>query len=431
MTRPDLGGPYLHNAGIMNKAMAFDFDRIIARAGTNALAEDGFEGYLFGGQSVPMPPARRADLISMWVADMQFAAPPAAVDAMADRLAHSIFGYTMDLDDTLYDAFHLWCVERYDWRFDRAQLHVSLGVIPALYALADFLCAPGDKILTLTPAYGYFQRVARQTGHALVTSPLVMQDGIHQIDFADLEAKAQDPSVTLFFLCHPHNPTGRAWTEHELRRMGEICLDNGVRIVSDEIHGDLLRQGKRHVPLAKLFPDSTDIVTCMAVSKTFNLAGLMLATIIIPDPSLRATWRERHYPFVNPISLAAAIGSYRSGGPWLDALREYLDDNFRTMAAFIDRHMPRARFHIPDATYLAWIDLSAYFPEHINLTRFFVETAGVVLEGGEMFVADGEQCIRVNVACPRSVLSEALHRIAQAISSETNLHKPTPVERWS
>lgn len=396
--------------------MTFDFDRIIPRTATNAVAEDGFEAYLFGVDADLKLPVPRSDLISMWVADMQFAAPQAALDAMAERLAHPIFGYTMNIGDELYGAFHAWCVERYDWRFERDALQVSLGVIPALYALAEYLCAPGDKILTLTPAYGYFQHVSVQTGHELVSSALVSKDGRFDIDFADFEAKVKDPSVTLFFLCHPHNPTGRAWSEHELRRMGDLCLANGVRIVSDEIHADLLRSGKRHLPLANLFPDSKDIVTCMAVSKTFNLAGLMLATVVIPDPSLRAQWRRRHYPFVNPISLAAAVGAYANGGAWLEALRTYLDENFQIVAAFFGEHLPQARFTIPDATYLAWIDLSAYFPQPINLTRFFLEKAGVVLEGGEMFVSDGAGHIRLNIACPRPVLTSALMRINQALT---------------
>jgi cystathionine beta-lyase len=396
--------------------MTFDFDRIISRTATNAVAEDGFENYLFGGDADLKLPVSRSELISMWVADMQFAAPQAALDAMAARLAHPIFGYTMNMGDELYEAFHAWCVERYGWTFDREALQVSLGVIPALYALAEYLCVPGDKILTLTPAYGYFQRVSVQTGHELVSSALVLADELYEIDFADFESKVKDSSVTLFFLCHPHNPTGRAWTEQELRRMGELCLENGVRIVSDEIHADLMRQGKRHLPLAKLFPDCKDIVTCMAVSKTFNLAGLMLATIVIPDPALCAQWQKRHYPFVNPISLAAAIGAYTNGAAWLDALRTYLDVNFQTVAAFLGRNLPQARFTIPDATYLAWIDLSAYFHQPINLTRFFLEKAGLVLEGPEMFVSNGGSHVRLNIACPRAVLLSALKRMHQALA---------------
>jgi cystathionine beta-lyase len=228
-------------------------------------------------------------------------------------------------------------------------LQVSLGVIPALYALAEYLCALGDKILILTPAYGYFQRACAQTGHELVSPALIVKEGVYEVDFADFAAKVKDPSVTLFFLCHPHNPTGRTWTEQELRRTGEICFANGVRIISDEVHADLLRSGKRHLPLVKLFPDSRDIITCMAVSKTFNLAGLMLATVVIPD-----------------------------------------------------------------ATYLAWIDLSAYFPEPVNLTRFFLEKVGVILEGAEMFVSNGGCRVRLEWWLPCS----SQHRMPAARAVE-------------
>lgn len=248
-----------------------------------------------------------------------------------------------------------------------------------------------------------------------MTSPLAQTNGNHEIDFEDFETKASDPAVKLFFLCHPHNPTGRAWSEDELRRMGEICFANGVIIVSDEIHCDLLRKGKRHTPLAKLFPGRKDIITCMAASKTFNIAGMMIATIVMPDAELRAIWKERHYPFVNPISLAAATGAYPGGGSWLEALREYLDGNFALVDEFLKDNLPGACFRIPDATYLAWIDLGAYFSGPTNLTKFFLEEGGVILEGGEMFVENGETRIRLNLACPRSQVLTALERIRDAL----------------
>lgn len=399
--------------------MTYDFDKLIDRKGTNALAQDGFDDYLFGSDREPANlQCSREDLISMWVADMQFAVPSAALDAMAERLQHPVFGYTMNFDETLYSAFHTWCVERYDWSFPREEMQTSLGVIPSLFALIDYVCKPGEKILTLTPSYGYFKRAADHHGRELITSPLIQIDGDYGIDFEDFEAKVSDPAVKLFFLCHPHNPIGKAWSDTELRRMGEICLANGVVIVSDEIHCDLLRKGKRHTPLAKLFPGEKDIITCMAVSKTFNLAGMMLATIIIPDPELRTIWKRRHYPFVNPVSLSAATGAYRHGGPWLEALREYLDGNFALVDEFLNEHLPGAVFRIPDATYLAWIDLGSYFPAPTNLTKFFLEKAGVILEGGEMFVENGGNRIRLNLACPKSQVLTAMERIREALKSK-------------
>ncbi|RQR30299.1 putative C-S lyase [Burkholderia sp. Bp9143] len=406
--------------------MGYDFDRLISRRGTNALAEDGFENYLFGADAAaPALDVPREELISMWVADMQFAAPDAAIDAISERLKHPVLGYTMNFDDQLYDAFHAWCAERYDWRFAREEMQVSLGVIPALFGLVEYICGAGDKVLTLSPAYGYFKHAATLRDRELVTSRLLAcDDGSYTIDFDDFEAKVSDPAVKLFFLCHPHNPTGRVWTDDELRRMGELCFANGVRIVSDEIHCDLLRTGGRHTPLARLFPGSRNIVTCMAVSKTFNLAGMMIATVIIPDPALRAEWKRRHYPFVNPLSLAAATGAYRNGAPWLDALRAYLDGNFAWTGQFLNEHLPKAVFRIPDATYLAWIDLHAYFDEPVNLTRLFLEKAGVILEGGEMFVENGGCRVRLNLACPRTQVRRSLERIRDVIVGYRDSHQP-------
>ncbi|WP_136620771.1 MULTISPECIES: MalY/PatB family protein [Mesorhizobium] len=398
--------------------MINDFDRLIDRRHTNSVAESGYEDYLFGGSELPRLDMPRSDIISMWVADMQFAAPQAALNAITERMQRPIFGYTMNLDDELYEAFHDWSRDRYGWSFRRDEMQTSQGVVPALYALVEYVCKPGEKVLSLSPAYGYFKRSADYSAREFVTSPLRKHDGSYTVDFADFETKARDPAVKLFFLCHPHNPTGRAWSEGELRRMADICFDNGVMIVSDEVHCDLLRHGKRHVPLARLFPDRKDIVTCMAVSKTFNMAGMMIATIIIPDPDLRAIWKQRHSPFLNPLSLAAATGAYRNGAPWLDELRTYLDDNFAWVEAFLRAELPEARFRIPDATYLAWIDLGAYFPDSINLTKFFLEKAGVVLEGGEMFVNNGENMVRLSLACPQSQVRAAMERIRDSVKAK-------------
>lgn len=398
--------------------MHHDFDRLTSRLDSNAAAVEGYEKYLFPQGTAPGVIDRpKEDIIHMWVADMQFAAPQAALDAMMVRLEHPIFGYTMNYDDQLYGVFHAWCQRRYGWSFPREQLVMSLGVIPALFGLVNYLCGPHEKVLTLSPSYGYFKHAAVKSGRTLVTSRLINNDGHYEVDFKDFEAKAADASVKVFFLCHPHNPTGRLWSDAELRGLGEICFKHGVKIISDEIHCDLLRSGLKHTPLARLFPQSREIVTCMAVSKTFNLAGMMIATIIMPDEALRAAWNDLHYPFVNPISLAAAIGSYRGGEAWLDELRVYLDGNFALADEFVRRHLPNARLRIPEATYLAWIDMRGYFPSPANLTRFFLERAGVVVEGGEMFLEGGEGHIRLNLACPRSVLHEGLDRIRNAISA--------------
>lgn len=392
-----------------------EFDQVINRNDTNALAVEGFADYLFKGNEEIKLSGDHTALISMWVADMAFASPPAATNAMIKRIAHPIFGYTMNFDDHYYNAFLNWTKRQYGWSFAKEELLISSGVIPALFDLIDQICGDDEKVLTFTPAYGYFKHAADHHDKELVTCALNVIDGDYFVDFEDLRIKTADPKAKLFFLCHPHNPTGRIWTDDELQLIGEICLANEVVIVSDEIHCDLLRNGKKHTPLAMIFPKSDQIITCMAPSKTFNLAGLMIANIIISNPKLRSMWKRRTQPFVNPISLAAAQGVYENGHEWLQSLRTYLDGNFRELDHELKKHLPKAIFQIPDATYLAWIDLSAYIPPSVNLTQLFLNEAGVILEGGEMFISDGGTRIRMNVACPRSKLKDAMKRVINVI----------------
>jgi cystathionine beta-lyase len=395
--------------------MTFDFDRIIDRKDTSAVALGGFRGYLLQNEPLEFP-CPDDEIVCLWVADMAFASAPAAIDAMRDRLEHPIFGYTAILDDELFDAFRDWCEHFYGWSPEREHFVTSPGVVPALFDLVEFIVGPQEKVLTLTPAYGHFKRAPVHHDRELVTCGLVeAADGCYAIDFELFESQVADPALRVFFLCHPHNPTGRVWTEAELRQMTELCLANDVIVISDEIHCDLLRQGDSHTPLAKLFPESDQIITCMSASKTFNLAGLGLASVVIPNDEIRAIWVERKSPIVNPVSVAAIIGVLRNGHSWLEALQAYLDANLGYLKNRLTAELPEALFPIPDSTYLAWIDLSYYFAPDMNLTRFFAERAGVVLEGGDMFICDAAGHIRLNIACPRAVLDDAVSKIVQAI----------------
>ncbi len=393
--------------------MQYDFDRIIDRRHTNAIATDGFRQYLFDGAD-DVKIKSDDEILSMWVADMAFASAPAAIEAMEARLRHPIFGYTAIVDDTLFEAFADWCDRYYSWRPDREHFVTSGGVVPALYDLVEHILEGDEKVATFTPAYAFFERAATYHDHRLVTCGLVESAGRYEIDLADLDAKLADPLVRLFFLCHPHNPTGRVFDEGELRRIAEICFENDVVVVSDEIHCDLLRTGGGHTPLAKLYPDSDQIITCMSASKTFNLAGLGIANIIIPNDRYREIWKERNFPIVNPVSEAAAIGVFRNGSDWLDQLRRYVDGNFELVRQTLADRLPDTRFRVPEATYLAWIDVGPYFAPQVDLTRFFAERAGVLLEGPDKFVADAGSHIRLNLACPRAMVDEALDRIVAA-----------------
>lgn len=397
--------------------MKYDFDEIIDRKGTNAMNTEGFREYIFHAPASMRFPYNDDEFIRMWVADMEFATPPEIIEVIKERLDKRIFGYTKVFDPNYYLSFVNWTKEHYNWTFEKEQLVTSPGIIPALYELVEYICQPDEKILIFTPSYAFFKHAADYNHIELVCSDLVNKQGHYTIDFDDLEKKVKDEKVSLCIFCNPHNPSGRVWTPEELKNFGKFCLENNVWIISDEIHCDLLRNGEVHTPLAKLFPQTDRIITCMAPSKTFNMAGLMLSNVIIPNKELRDVWQARHYGFENPLSIVAAQAAYQYGSEWLKQLKIYLDDNFAFVKEYLDQHLPNAMFRIPEATYLAWVDISAYLPEEENLPLYFANKAGVLLEGGNMFVANSDGYIRLNLACPRSTLAEGLKRICVALNS--------------
>lgn len=396
----------------------YDFDEIIDRRHTNAVSTDGFRREMFHAGAEMTFPFRDEDFIRMWVADMDFATPEVVVQAMRERLDRRIFGYTRAFDAGYYEAFSAWCRSRYDWSFPREELMMGSGVVPALYELVAALCRPEDQVLFLTPAYGPFRGAAEASQRTWVGSDLRCENGEYTVDFADLERKAADPRTTVLIFCNPHNPTGRIWTEEELRRVGEIAVRHDLWLISDEIHCDLLRSGARHVPLGKVLPDYEKLVTCMAPSKTFNMAGLMISNVLIRSRALRHTWRTVHSGTDNPLSLAAAQAAYEQGGPWLEELLVYLDENFRFVRDYLAQHLSLARFRIPQATYLAWVDLSRYFVPGEDLARFLAYQAGVLVDDGPMFVQNAEGFVRLNLAAPRSVVAEGLRRICWAVNTK-------------
>jgi cystathionine beta-lyase len=399
--------------------MKYNFDKVISRQDTDAVSVDGFRTYLFDKKDALNLPCLDSELIVMWVADMEFATCPEIITALKDRVEHGLFGYTEISNTRFKDSFIHWTKSRYDWETDRDHIVTSPGVVPALYDLIGYICKSDEKILTLTPSYSYFKLAADHKGIELLTSNLISKDGSFFMDVEDIRAKIKNNKVSLFILCSPHNPTGRIWSEGELQELGELCLENNVMVISDEIHCDILRKGNHFTPMAKLFPESDQIITCMAPSKTFNLAGLMFANLIIPNDELRNQWTKNHFSSENPLSITAALAAYTSGQEWLDELKLYLDDNFKLLKDYLAVHLPKAVFTMPEATYLAWINVSAYFPEEENIALFFANKAGVLLEGGNMFVSNANGYIRLNLACPRSRLEEGLRRITEAILSRS------------
>ena len=402
--------------------MKYDFDAIIDRRHTNALNPDGFRGYIFHAGPEKVFPYKDEEFVRMWVADMEFGVAPEILDALRQRIDRRIFGYTGLYDSEYYHIFAKWCRDHYDWTFPEEQLCVSSGIIPALYQLTELLCAGDDKVLVNTPAYGYFAHAAEYMGVEVLTSPLHKKaDGTFELDYEDFEKKCAHPQCRVVFWCNPQNPTGRMWTEEELRKAAAIMEKYDLWVVSDEIHCDLIRCGRRHIPMAKVMTDYPKLITCMAPTKTFNLAGLAFSNIIIRDKALRDRFRGRDkmIGMVNPMSLTAAEAAYTQGSAWHEALKAYLDDNFAFVKAFLTRELPEAVMYIPEATYLAWVDMNQCLPQGTDLPDFFANKAGVLLEGGNsLFVGNAEGYIRLNLAMPRSIIETGLTRMAQAIRRE-------------
>ena len=398
--------------------MKVNFDEVIDRQNTNCLNTDGFRGYIFHAGPEKVFPYDDEDFVRMWVADMEFATPQPIIDAVKARLDRRIMGYTMMFKDDYYNSFANWCKTMYDWSFPREELAFSTGVIPALYQLLELLVKKDEKIIINTPAYGYFKHAATYNAVEYVKAPLLKENNDFRIDFEELEKIAADPKVKLLLWCNPHNPSGRVWTESELRQVADIVEKHDLWIISDEIHCDLLRTGLRHIPMGKVMADYKKLITCMSASKTFNMAGLMFSNIVIRDEKLRKDFnaRDKNVGMLNPLSIAAHKAAYDHCSDWLRQVKLYLDENFRFLDRFLKEKLPEAVFKIPEATYLAWVDMNKCLPDVENMSDFFANKAGVLLEGGDdLFVGNAKGYIRLNLAMPQAIISKGLDRMYNAI----------------
>jgi cystathionine beta-lyase len=384
--------------------VTYDFDRVIDRANTDSLKYD------FARRR-----GKPEGILPLWVADMDFQAPPCVLDALAERSRHGIFGYS-DTGEDYAAALRDWFWRRFRWRIEPDWIVKTPGVVTALHIAVRAFTAPGDGVIIQQPVYYPFSSAVQSTGRTLVISELVLRDGRYQIDFDDFEAKVAAGRVKLFILCSPHNPVGRVWTEEELTRLGEICLKHGVRVVSDEIHADFVFPGRRHRVFADVSPALRDItVTCTAPSKTFNLAGLQISNILIADSRLRAAFTRAYAAAglsqVGVMGLVACRAAYTGGEPWLEALKVYLADNLALLRDTLARELPAVRLVEPEGTYLAWLDCRALGLTAAELDDRIVRRAGLWLDEGPMFGVGGEGFQRLNFACPRSVLAQALTRL--------------------
>ncbi|MFD2742090.1 MULTISPECIES: MalY/PatB family protein [Sphingobacterium] len=401
--------------------MIYDFDEIIDRAGTNSLTYDGWKAYLFPNDPDLNIPYADHELIRLWVADMAFSSPPPVLDAIRARLDQKILGYSKIYDSHYGEVLQRWFAANYDWNINTEELVSAPGIVTALYRLVPLLAKADEQVLITTPSYGPFKKAGDQSGREVLCSSLLKNGGRYEMDFADIKQQIMNPAnrIRIFILCHPYNPTGRVWTVDELTELGKLCLANDVWIISDEVHSDLLRAGQKHVPIAALFPDSDRIITCSAASKSFNLAGNMLSHVFIKHTAMRTQWKRLYNDYHSPLSIVATQAAYEHGAEWLKQLNQYIDNNLNFLKELITEHLPKAHFSIPEATYLAWIDLSDYVPQRKEIARwsvFFAQNAGVLIEDEAVFVSNAAGHIRINVACPRNILHEALVRMAKALN---------------
>lgn len=385
--------------------MKYDFDKSIDRRATNSYKWD----------SAP------EGVLPMWVADMDFRTAPAIIDALQKRVAHGIFGYTR-VPDAYYDAVTSWFSRRHGWDIDREWIIYTSGVVPAVSAVIKALTVPGDKVIVQTPVYNCFFSSIRNNGCEIVSNPLRRTADTYEMDFDALERCAADPRAKVMLLCNPHNPAGRVWTPDELTRLGNICLRNGVTVVADEIHCELVYQGFKYTPFASLSDAFLHrSVTCVSPSKAFNIAGLQIANIVAFDNDLRSRIDKainiNEVCDVNPFGVAATIAAYNEGEEWLNQLVDYLHGNYEAMAEFCRRELPEFPITRLEGTYLVWMDCSSLGMPSDALEHALLDDARLWLNAGTMYGAEGEGYMRWNIACPRSVMLDGLNRFLNFVRS--------------
>jgi len=386
----------------------YDFDKVIDRS-NNYSAKWEELGKNFG----------RDDLLPMWVADMDFMSPLPVIETIVERAKQGIYGYT-SMPESYFEAVARWMKKRHNWHVKTDWMIFSPGVVPALSFIVNAFTHPGDKIVVQPPVYYPFFKVIEDNGRRVVNNPLLFKDGRYTMDFDDLEKKVKDPQVKLIFLCSPHNPVGRVWTEEELKRLGRICIDNNVLVVSDEIHQDILYPGIKHTPFASISEEfALNSITCTAPSKTFNLAGLQTSTIIIPNKIYFETYKNFMIRVQilrnNVFGLVALEAAYNYGEEWLDQFLEYLDGNLKTLMTGIEKDIPQLKIVKPEGTYLAWIDCRELGLNPKELNDFIINKARLALDDGSWFGMGGSGFQRLNLACPRVYVNEALNRLKEAI----------------
>lgn len=382
--------------------MQFDFDELVDRKNSNS--------YKWQVQ---------ADELPMWVADMDFKTAPCVVKAIEKRLLQDAFGYSIVSDDFKQSIIHWW-QHRHHWTIQPAWILFCTGAIPAISSMVRKLTEPNDKIVVLSPIYNIFYNSISNNQREIIESPMLYSEGNYQIDFADLEKKLADTKTSLLIFCNPHNPTGQIWDKTVLKRIGELCVNYQVTIISDELHCDLTYPNFHYTPLASISKAIEQItITCVSASKAFNLAGLQSSAIIIANETLR-TLVERgintdEVAEPNVFAIQAMQAAFDEGEEWLITLNQYLAKNLSYLQAFLKQNLPQISLVSSQATYLVWLDCSQFCQNSTELADFIREKTGLIVSSGSIFRGNGASFLRLNYACPKVQLSDGLTRLQQAI----------------
>ena len=387
--------------------MKYNFDELIDRRGTDALKLEAL-----------LPRWGREDLIPMWVADMDFRTPPFIVEVIKKRIECEIFGYT-EKPHAWYQSIIDWQQRRHQWTITKEMISFVPGVVPAIVMAVEAFTQVGDPVLIQPPVYYPFAAAIRNTGRKVVTNPLLLKDGQYQIDFEDFEEKAK--TCKLFILCNPHNPGGRVWTKDELERLASICLKHKVLMISDEIHADLTLPPYQHTPLATLSKEVAEsCVTFSSASKTFNMAGLASAYAVIPNAEVRKKFLDKTVGYMltdgNIFAFQTTVAAYEQGEEWLSQLLSYIQGNIDYLTQYIDQHLPKVKYIVPQASYLVFLDFRELGLSQKELVSLCTNQAHLALVDGSVFGKEGTGFMRINLASPHSVIEKAAQQLL-AVSS--------------
>lgn len=386
----------------------YNFDEVINRKGTSCVKYDGLKDAYQG----------KENLIPLWVADMDFATPDFIIDALKKRCEHPIFGYTFD-DDEYYASILTWLHYKYNWKAEREWITYIPGIVKGIGLAVQCFTQPGDKVIIQPPVYHPFRLVPTRMGREVVYNPLKLEDGVYKMDFEQLESLI-DKDCKMLILSNPHNPGGIVWEKEALVKLAQICSAHGILVISDEIHAEMTYPQFRHHPFATVSPEAAACsVTFMAPSKTFNIAGIVSSYAIVPDAQLR----EKFYSFLEAgelnagtiFAFAATKAAYTYGAEWLQQMRSYVIENVNFVDEYLKKNIPQIKAYRPQASFLIWLDCRELGLSQPDLVHLFEDKAGLALNDGTMFGKEGEGFMRLNVGCPRSILSKALESLKKAI----------------